>query len=183
MSPVHNLKKKAGEFFLATELRKDNRQRKVVGFQEARKIGIVYPVTAGDDKEQDILKKYALYLKEERKQFHFLGYVDRMKIPEHLKDTMDHSFFSRSDLNWYLRPVRGNAQRFLDQEFDVLIDLSIRDSVPLLYICGLSGARFKIGRMRPSGNNIFDMMISLDGEVTMKELFKQIDHYLNVIHS
>ena len=162
-------------------MQKIRRQSAVVNFQEAKSIGILY--AAGTDEEQDLLKKYAQYLKEERKTYYFLGYVDRKRVPEHLKEAIGNTYFSKADLNWHMKPVGGSVRNFLSQNFDVLIDLSVREYIPLLYICALSKAKFRIGRMGSEWNGLYDMMISVEPETEMKNLFKQIDHYLNIIQS
>lgn len=176
-----SLRTMIGTYFLKTVIRSHYRKPKVSGFREAGNIGILFEASSEEDME--LLRKYARYLKEERKKYHLLGFVDKNKVPDNLKDSVDMTFFCKKDLNWHLKPAGGNATRFLSMDFDILIDLSSGDSIPLRYICAMSDARFKVGRMSDKGRDIYDMMISLGEDVVLREQFKQIDHYLNMINS
>ena len=71
---------------------------------------------------------------------------------------------------------------FIDTDFDILLDLSMKSMLPLLYIAGLSKAKFKAGSQSDDRKPHLDLMISLRQGDELDELIAQISYYLSIIN-
>lgn len=74
------------------------------------------------------------------------------------------------------------VKNFIDEEFDLLIDLNIHDHFSLKYISALSKAAFKVGKYNENDIEIFDMMIDADNTKTVKYFLRQIDTYITMLN-
>ena len=70
---------------------------------------------------------------------------------------------------------------FVKKEYDILINLSNSDCIPIKYLVASSLAHFKIGQFE-EGYEIYDLMIKLDKEKGKERLMEEIKHYLNLIN-
>lgn len=89
--------------------------------------------------------------------------------------------FSRRQVSWKNVPELPIAHNFIQEKFDLLIDLTRQNDYPLVYITALSKARFKIGS---SGfaPNYFDLNIAFATEPEPVQLAQQILYYLKRIN-
>jgi hypothetical protein len=175
MNYIYKVKRKAGEFFLNKELSMFSRSRNFKGFTNSRSIGIIFNAT---DKENfELVKKYVVYLRECQKKVKALGYFHLKDIPDIKYSKIEYDFFSKKDLNWHLKPDSGQVRNFVNEEFDILIDLNLSNDFPLKYISNLSKASFKIGKYLEN-NLMYDLMIKVEEGKGIKYFLKHLDHYL-----
>jgi hypothetical protein len=175
MKYINIVKRKAGEFFLEKELKIFIRNRGFKGFESAQSIGVIFNASNNDD--FDLVKKYVKYLRESQKRVKALGYFNLKEVPEMKYSKIEYDFFANKDLNWHLQPACEQAQKFINEEYDILIDLNLDDDFPLKYISSLSKAKFKIGKYLD--NNItYDLMIAVEENKGIKYFLKHLDHYL-----
>jgi hypothetical protein len=69
------------------------------------------------------------------------------------------------------------------EEYEVLIDLTMEDRLPIQYIMAKSRARFKVGRWSESNKKILDMMIDMAGSRSLPQMIQQVHHYLLMVNS
>ena len=91
------------------------------------------------------------------------------------------NFYCKSDLNWYFKPKNELVDQFINQEFDILFDLSIKNYFTVNYVGSLSKATFKIGKQSESAYQ--DLLIDIKENDTVEYLIDQIKHYLNIINN
>jgi len=90
--------------------------------------------------------------------------------------------FTRKQASWWLEiPKAKVAEDFIQQKFDVLIDLTGQKNFPIVYLTALSNAAFKIGC---AGNavNYFDLNIEFGEQPETGLLTRQILYYLQRIN-
>lgn len=73
-------------------------------------------------------------------------------------------------------------RNFIEEEYDLLIDLNINDHFALKYIAALSKATFKVGKYEEDDVPIHDMMIDSDHTKTVKYFLRQIDTYITMLN-
>jgi hypothetical protein len=165
-------------------LREDMPDRKPIArnLAEAGKIGIVYLAT--DEAAYNHVRNYVKKLKEELglHRIQCLGYADQKDLPHYLIPKLNFDPFCQRDLNWYRIPGGNTANNFIAEEFEVLIDLSMEDYLPLQYVVARSKARFKVGRYSDFGKRFLDMMIDMAGAQSLPQLITQVDKYLLMIN-
>ena len=155
------------------------RRKKVFNFKTAQKIGIVFDAT----NPNHFNAVYGFYkdLLADRKEVFMLGFVDGTEIPEKYLFKKNLYIFTRKDVNWVYKPKNTDAIRFINKEFDILIDLTLEYYFLLDYILTLSLARFKVGRFHDE-RKCYDMMIYMKDGLTIEYFINQIKHYLERIN-
>ena len=90
--------------------------------------------------------------------------------------------FCQKELTWYRIPAGNTVNNFITEEFEILIDLTLEDILPLQYIVAKSRARFKVGRFGEANRHFLDMMIDMAGANSLPQFIAQVDRYLLMIN-
>ena len=139
MQLIQNLRQKVHNHFLAKALKSHRAQRQSVDFDRAKTVGILFNATNLNDREKVL--KHARLLEQKGKQVKLLGFVNTKKGIENLP----FSNFSRKEMDWATRPTSAEVLDFMQRDFDVLINISLQEVMPLEYITTLSKAKFRVG--------------------------------------
>ncbi len=147
------------------------------------KVGIIYLVA--DETAHNQVRNYVKKLKEELglTKIMALGYYDGKALPHFLHAKLNFDVFGQKDLNWYRIPHGNVVQNFMAEEYDILIDLTVHDLLPLQYILAKSKGRFKVGRLSGTNAHFLDMMIDTAGADSLPQLIANVDRYLMMINA
>jgi hypothetical protein len=181
VSILEKIKNSIGSYFLKKEMAALNRDRAMISMGDAKTIGILFEST--DKDEFELVKKYVLYLRDQKKKVKALGYFSTGETPNFTYSKLEYDFFSRKDLNWHSKPNDKFVTNFIDENFDLLIDLNIHDHFPLRYVAGTSNAKFKVGRQKRGDEAIYDLMIEGTEGKGLKYFLRQVDTYLLMLHA
>ena len=111
-----------------------------------------------------------------------MGFVDKKKLPPAQFAQYGLDFFTKKDLNFKMIPVNPIVQNFINEKFDVLINLNSGKCFPLQYISAMSHARFRVGRYLRTAIDSYDMMVQIKGEPGIKVVIDEIEHFLKQIN-
>ena len=162
------------------EMKKINRNPEIVSFDEASKIGILYDAT--DERDSDSVKNYIKNIRANfKKDILAMGFVDRKETHKSQYAQFGLDFFTKKDLNFQMIPINPIVNNFINEKFDILINLNSGKCFPLRYISAMSKARFRVGRYSSSNTIYFDMMIKLNGEPPIRTVIEEIEHFLRLI--
>lgn len=166
-------------FLLRREIKKHRRNVAFVSWSNVRSVLLVFDV----DKESDvnIVRLFADSLRKEGKRIRLCGFVNQRRIS--VTSTKDNMFFSRKDVGFWGRPPQELLTH--DIKFDIVMDLTLTDVLPLMYVLVNADARLCCGLNKHSVVNIHDFMIELpvNGNRVDSQcrLGKEIVSYLNRI--
>ncbi len=182
MKLTDNIFLKIGHFVLNRTLKSIIRKREVNNFDSAKTIGIVFNATQQNSYE--CIKNFISFLSDYDLKVLAIGFVNDNKIPDNYLYYKGFTFFSKKNLNWYFKPNDEDVDKFIDKQFDILIDFSLENYYPVQYIVGLSKAKFKVGRLSEK-NNYYDLMIALEkykkpDVLTDDEKEKKLYHNIDV---
>lgn len=163
------------------ELKGIRRHGEAVSFDKAGSIGILYNATA--EKDYELIKEYVRSMRAQSKDVIALGYYDKKELPSMRFMKLGLDFFTRKALNWKQKPSNPIVNNFIKRQFDILICLNIDQNIPLRYVSALTHARFKVGKYESGIPPIYDLQIKLDGQVTLRQMIEQVNHYLNLIRN
>ncbi|MBP8824648.1 MAG: hypothetical protein KBH07_13485 [Flavobacteriales bacterium] len=182
MKVLDRIKEWMGRRALVREVRPD-RKPVAKNLAASVKVGLIYLVS--DEAAHNQVRIYVKKLKEELglTKIMALGYCEAKVLPHHLHAKLNFDVFSLKDLNWYRIPHGNVVQNFMAEEFDILIDLTVHDLLPLQYILAKSKARFKVGRQSGTNAHFLDMMIDTAGADSLPQLIANLDRYLMMINS
>lgn len=156
------------------------RHKQVFNLDDARSIGIAFEYTTPEDFE--LLKKYVLYLRDHKKKVKCIGYYTGKTEPEVQYSKVDYDFINEKAFTWYGKPSNHIVQNFLEEPFDVYIDVNLKDNIALRYISYVSIGKFKIGHFEEGKETPFDMQISVPKEQGLKAYLREVDTYLQMIN-
>ena len=155
------------------------RNRAMINLTGATSIGILYPLY--DLPDYNKVEAFVSGLQKKNKELRVLGYLQHKDLATRFLPKLSYDFFSQHDVNWYFKPVNIKVQGFIEKEFDLLIDLTLEEHLPLKFVAGLSRARCKVGRFSEENTRYYDLMIKVDKKQNLAEFISQIQHYLTII--
>lgn len=91
------------------------------------------------------------------------------------------SVIKKKDLNWLGLPKAGICDDFINLEFDLLMNITLKQNLVFDYITGLSRARFKTG-WSPIEDNFFDLNININDNQNSLFLAKQQIFYISQLN-
>jgi hypothetical protein len=91
------------------------------------------------------------------------------------------SVITPKELNWLGLPKPGIADEYLKTEFDLLLNIALKQNLVLDYLTALSRAHFKIG-WSPGARNFFDLNINIQGKPDSLYLAQQQIFYLGQLN-
>lgn len=182
MSILKKIKQTIANGYLKLELKDHVREQKPnkFSFSNAKTVAIIFDAASPEDFE--LVKRYVLYLREHRKKVKVMGFYPTKRIPDMTYSKLEYDFFSAKELNWFGKPSAMVVQNFINEEYDLLIDLNISDHFALKYIAALSKASFKVGKYNEKDIELYDMMIDSDNTKTLKYFLRQVDIYITMLN-
>lgn len=175
------LRKRMGMYSFNKERSRLEPQRRMTNLQRAKRIGILY--TLEEVPDYDKVSEFVAELQHEHKEVKALGFVKNKNLVSRFLPKLSFDFFSKKDLTWYYKPIHNTVRDFIEKDFDILINLSLQDSFPLKYICGLSRSLCKVGKFSEENVLYYDLMIDSKSTISFDEYLGQVKHYLTIINS
>ena len=161
------------------KMKSRSRNRHVNNFTNSKKIGIYFENVSADDFK--IIREFSKDLEKDGIKVTMLGFVKADEIPGEMSLRGNCHIIITKDLDWLYRPKSEPVSAFISNEFDILFDLSIDESIPGFYINSLSVAQFKAGRYRETENDI-DFMIKTDQDHRVEYLIEQLKTYVSMLN-
>ena len=161
---------------LQQEVLKKRQKQKLVNFNNAQLIGLLLDAT--DPVHIDAIRKFIKTLEKNTKTVKTLVYYN---------DKLEHAssafpYFCKKDLNWIGVPGGYAVDHFLQQDFDLVFNLSLVPNQALDYITALSTAGLKLGSYREE-DYYFDVMLDNSKKQDLSSFIEQIQHYLKRINT
>jgi len=179
LSVFDSLKLKISNYFLYRKLKRFTRIRDFKNLHQSNSVFVIGSNL--EDIEGDDIRRLVQYLKQLNKEVFSLFYIENendninIQIPE-IK------LFNLSNLNNLFIPKDADILLLIDREFDLLIDLSLKESFALKYIFALSKARLKVGAAMNYKKKFGDLTIEIENNPSISYLITQIKHYLTQIN-
>ena len=177
---IDNIRQIFGNYFFNKELKKDRENRRIVNLYDAKTIGLVYD--ASEEPTYAVVSDFVRFFQDNQKTVKALGYVNYSRLPHYCFPKLSYDYITKKDLNWYLKPRNTKVTDFVNEEFDILIDLCMHDCFPLKYISCISKAKFKVGKFGEKHSNIYDFMLNVDKQISLEKYIKETIHYLSIIN-
>ncbi|NPA45226.1 MAG: hypothetical protein GXO49_06820 [Chlorobi bacterium] len=160
--------------FISRNLKKVKRKIQFHNFETAKKIGLLYPVI--DVETDKIVKKYAKELNNFELQT--LGFVfnhEQLGNP-YLGQGNSH-YFTEKHFSKLGKIKETCISDFVNNEFDILINLSQENNFYIDYVFGLSKAHFKVSGIKDCKYSDFN----IDKSKNLNHFIEQVNKYLNII--
>lgn len=158
------LRKKAAE--------RANLRQKKVPFRECSKIGLVYIME--DGKVPQSILNLQKELSKDQKSIKTLGFHRGKSLPGHCNPNEKNDFFCSKDLDFWGLPKENSVRRFLNQPFELLLNVYTDPEPAVLGISVLSAAPLRIGPYFPDFTDCFDFMLKVEANGGLEALIEQM---------
>lgn len=145
-------------------------------FNTAKTVGILF---AYDHSIIQVVEDLKEFLAKKNIQCKALAYYSGKEVPVALIDNPYIRYFGKHEVNWYGKCLSAEANVFINQVYDILIDFSIATTPVLHYLRMLSLAKMKTGRLSYPGHP-YDFVLSA-GSANPKLFADELKHYLLTI--
>lgn len=172
---ITNIRIKLGKRLLRKDATRLQRRQKAINLEAAREIGILFHMQSESD--YDRVSRFSRELVAVGKKVQVIGLYKYRKLPPYYAQKLSYDLILPGDLDIFYRPGAGFVNKFIEHEFDMLINLGTAVDFPLSYIATLSKARFKLGRSGGEDNLPYDLMIETEEQIESDELIRQLIHY------
>ncbi|NTW31502.1 MAG: hypothetical protein HGB12_02560 [Bacteroidetes bacterium] len=180
MKLFDKIRQSIGWFLLNKEVVKMHRNRFISNIDDAKTIGILYD--ASSEEIYNKVSEFVKYFQNKQKNVKALGFVNFNQLPHYCFPKLTCDYFTKRDLNWYYKPTNSRVIDFINEEYDIMIDLCMNDCFPLIYVSAVSKAKFKVGRYGEKYSDIYDFMLNVNNTISLEDYFKETIHYLSIIN-
>lgn len=140
-------------------LRKNNSVRASLPYKQALNVGVIFTI---DDKAKHAeVKDFIKRLQHDGKRVTVMTFLPRDKFNYEFM----FEFFTTKDVSFWGNITSVVANRFADQEFDLLYYLDHEPNPLLMNLIARSKARCRIGQFWENREPFFEMMIENKGDV------------------
>ena len=180
MSILDNIKRKLSDF---SYNRRSKPPRSVVALnvKAAKSVGIIY--RADSEESFELVKRYVKFLREYKIKVRTVGYFNENEIPDDVNPKLGFDYFCKKDLNFQLQPDCVVVDNFIDEQFDILIDVTVKEDEVLRGPVFFSKAKFKVGAGGKNTSEDLDLLITLKEGDGVRQLMKGVDHFLHLINT
>jgi hypothetical protein len=181
MELFQNIRLKIGKAILVKKISPKKHTIHFTTFSEVKKVGIVWDASKAD--EFPVLSRFCQKMQERNIDVKIIGYFPGNNLPDQYTAIRFLTCIRRKELDFFYHPVSSDTKSFINNKFDVLIDINFKKLLPLQYISSLSIAAFKVGLFEPEVTDTpFDLMIELKSPVDIDTYLIQIIQYLEMIN-
>lgn len=159
--------------------RKQQRVVNIITLANAKSVGILW--NPADEESIETYELLGQILNEKGIKSFGIAFINPKRENETLATVSNSWLISNSNISFWGRPKSEDGIQFMQQDFDILIDLSINKCIALQYILIHSSARFKVG-WKSEDPNVYDLEIDVIANPRCRFLMEQIIHYLEKLN-
>lgn len=157
-----------------------SRNRLMINLSDAKTVGILFEFSNEDDYK--VVTDFIKQLQDEGKRVRSIAFFQGKKTPHYFVQKLMSDLITPKQTNWYGKPTADFTEDYIQEKFDILIDLSLRNNFPLQYISGLSNANLKVGLFGETNSHYYDVMLDPIPDTQISEFINQIKHYLSLLN-
>jgi hypothetical protein len=182
MELFKNIRLNIGYSILKNKVAITKRKSYYSSISQVKNIGIVWNAARIED--FSFLSRFYQTMHENKTEVKIIGYFNGKNLPNQYTAIRYLSVIKKDELDFFYRPLSREVNSFVNNKFDVLIDINFEKLFPLRYISSLSNAGLKVGLLEADSSNApFDLMMDIKNPINVEDYIKQVMHYLEMITS
>ncbi len=167
-------------------LKKNQRKSGFVNYAKARNIILLFDYADGS---VELINRIVKSLKEDQKQVVAYGFLSGKEM--HVANNPDIVLLNKKNIGLWKKPEKSILEKLKNNHYDILIDLSLNQSLPLLYLALYAEASLKISS-KMADVPLFDFILDIhrqreqgqmSGDALRQFLFEEIIFYLKSIQT
>jgi hypothetical protein len=131
MELFEKIRLKIGDTILRNKIALSKRKAHFLNINEVKNIGIVWDASITED--FICLSKFYQKMHENKTDVKIMGYFPGKSLPNQYTAIRYLSVIKKEELNLFYHPVSPETNAFINNRFDILIDLNFKKLVPLQY--------------------------------------------------
>ena len=179
MRKLQYIQEVLGTKMLKFKVRTLKRIVKVQNLETAKTIGILFDAKNQEDHKRVVSFANTL-CNEYSMKVEVLAYINKKELQTSFEYESNFTYISEENFNWRGKAITDTISKFLDQNFNIFIDLTIENTYAFEYIASLSKANFRVGKFSED-KMPYDFMIDIKNDKSMDYFIKQILIYLSMI--
>ncbi|MBK8883679.1 MAG: hypothetical protein IPN67_15245 [Bacteroidales bacterium] len=180
MELFKNVRLKIGKVILSNKVARLKRNVYYSGFSKVRNIGIVWD--ASKTSEFSSLNRFHQRMADNKIDLTVLGYYPGKNLPDQYTAIRFLTCIKKDEINSFYHPDSTETHSFINNPFDILIDINFDKQFPLSYVTELSKARLKVGLFdNETAPSPFDLMMEVKKPADVDVYLNDIIHYLEMI--
>jgi len=173
---INQFKVRSGLYQLKLIVNKISRSGYSVPLDQAKSIGILFNITTeAEFKEVENLTES---LKSRQRNIRLMGFISDKTLKINSKS--DIQILTIEDISWNYIPKKEKIIQFINQEFDILINLCTEICIPLSIVSALSKSIFKVGAFQNNQIAIFDFSL-ITQQKSITGFSTELKYYLDKI--
>jgi hypothetical protein len=139
---------------LKQEIKKLNRKNHSISLSNAKNIGVL--INIQNQSQLSEAEDFAKSLIQQNKKVKLLAFISdkSLKLSSSIIDII-----TIEDVEWNFIPKKDKVVNFVNNEFDILLNLCTEICFPLVYITAVSKSFFKVGAYDKRNSPFFDFML------------------------
>ena len=146
-------------YILKRDLIKIKRKKKLVTLSQAKKAVVLFDANSSND--TSVVRVLLKHLLKKNIDVDVLGFVNNTKMESFHLSTIHINYFNLNDLNYLGIPTSSKLKRMILTNYDILINLSLENSFPNLYLSLHNKASFKVGGLFKIDKFDYDFILKL----------------------
>lgn len=180
MKLIESVRIVVGKFLLKRNVKKLVRVKTVHNLDSAKTLGIVFEYK--DEDEFKVFEKLIAKLRSRKIDVKALVFLPYEKLLEYIPQKLSIDFITHSDLDYVFHPIGTRANEFIENQYDILIDLNTNKLFSLECVTALSKASYKIGIYDDTKQHVYDLMLKMPIDEELPIIIEQYLHYLDMLN-
>jgi hypothetical protein len=158
-----------------------SREKRLLGYSQIESVGIIYDASLEENYRQITL--LVKDLQQDQKKIKTLGFVTQKKMPDYCFPKLTFEFCNKKSFGWNQKPLFQNVKDFIGFKYDVLIDLTPSSFHHVKYLVAISESRMRSGIFADKYVKLYDLMLQVDENNTLKQNIEHVFYYLKMINN
>ncbi len=180
MQFIHRIIYRIRLYLLRRALKKTRRQRRVVGYEQASSLILLYEVA--QDGSHAFIDDLITELEADGKQVHAAGFASDVKQSDPDQMSGPGTLLTQKSFSWLMN-LRdpGIKKKLFETHYDILLDITGSEAIYMKKLAVLLPAAYKAGASHPDFLPVYDLLMKVEAGCTARELARHAIHYLKII--
>lgn len=167
-------------YLLKRALKKTRRQRRVVGYEQARSLVLLYEIT--QDGSHAFVDDLIEEMEADGKKVLAVGFIGDVKQAEPDSGASPGILLTQKSFSWLMNLRDFDVkQKLLNAQYDILLDTTGSNAIQMKRLAVLLPAAYKAGASHPDFIPVYDLLMEVKEDCPAKDLARHAIHYLKII--
>lgn len=181
MKLLDNFKQKSALKYLFANQHKQARIQKSVNLAKAKSIALLFEIA--DEQAYITAQKIAESFRTANQKIRVVCYSPYKIDPPFFIPKLQYEILNSTNRNWRYQPVKPFVKDFIEEDFDLVVNLNLNRDLTLLYLLVMSKASIKVGPYAEDLHGFYDLMVHATADETPETFAEQVIRYLNHINT